>query len=140
MTIWERRQLRAFAEAVRPELEALPTPEPGPELLDRIVASRAAGTRTILPHHDPGRRRPVVRYLVGIAAAAVLVIGLGRMVARNEDDPASPAAAQAWFTGVALAQTNDPTTPPVQFSWADRLRPIAIQYTGTVTDTGRATT
>ena len=34
---WRRRALLDFADAIRPELRALMTPEPSPQLLDRIL-------------------------------------------------------------------------------------------------------
>src|SRR5690349_1147158 len=83
---WKRRGLDSFAEAIRPELQSIATPEPPPELLDRILASRAAGARVILP--EVTASRPVFARYVGIAAvfaAAVLVVVYGVASSRSED-------------------------------------------------------
>jgi hypothetical protein len=68
-----------FVRRLRDEAERLPTP-PLPEgVLERALASRAAGERTILPLHAPGdvrRRRPVLVAATGAAAAAVALFAL----------------------------------------------------------------
>jgi len=53
-------------------LKALPIPGPGPELRDRILGTRAAGGRLVLPAADPASHRKALRYTGSIAAAAAL--------------------------------------------------------------------
>jgi hypothetical protein len=64
-------------EDVRIALRELPTLQAGAELRERIVSSRAAGARVVLPAGDLPSRRAARWFTVGIAAtAAALAFGL----------------------------------------------------------------
>ena len=85
-------------------LRALPTPEPGPDLRGRIVASRAAGARVILPIEERHtNRRFAIRVVMAMAAAVLLAIGL---FPRDSGDPEGLAssASSFWWPSEALAQ------------------------------------
>src|SRR5690349_21262237 len=126
--MWSFRQNRdadAFAEAIQPELRTLHTPPATPELFDRIVADRRAGTRVILP---VGRtpHRAALRY----AVAAVLVVGallaLPIYRARQPDmRDVQPASQFFYFGGVARAAESpaEPAFPPAIPAHLERLRP-----------------
>jgi hypothetical protein len=85
-------------------LRALPTPEPDPELRGRIVTSRAAGARVILPtegqHVD---WRFAVRVAAGIAAAVLLAMSIFPRDRENQEGLASSADA-FWWASEAQAQ------------------------------------
>jgi len=96
--------------------------QPRDELLERILASRAAGQRTILPTDDATvmtRRRPVAR-LVGLAIAAALLavilfrgsreVSAGERTGYLRLDPARPlpgALVRAAYTPSAFLQGFD---------------------------------
>jgi len=132
------RRTRDFADAIRPELAELPVAQPGEELLARIVASRRAGARVILPHDDPVSARPARgRLLAGAAAAALLLIAY-QALTRDDETPASGLAAGSWFTRFAAAQGAPPGSPPVRITRADRLHPLAVEYGGSFRDSAGA--
>ena len=54
---FRRRRMSDFADAIRPELETIPTPEPTEQLLGRILSSRASSVRVILPEPLTPRSR-----------------------------------------------------------------------------------
>jgi hypothetical protein len=54
------------------ELRTLPAPEPSGELLRRILASRAAGVRVVLPQSMPPAPFRYVRYAAAVAALGAL--------------------------------------------------------------------
>src|SRR5258706_10033382 len=57
------------------ELRKIPAPEPSPDLLERILASRAAGVRVVLPEgRSTVSRRTTLLLLTAAAAALVLVM------------------------------------------------------------------
>jgi hypothetical protein len=56
----------------RDELRTLPAPEPPGDLLARILASRAAGDRVVLPGASPHARFPLVRFAAAVAALGAL--------------------------------------------------------------------
>jgi hypothetical protein len=118
-----------FVEGIRPELNAIPTPAPTDALKARIIESRAAGVRTILP--IPQNARGPAPLSVGIAVAAALVavlipIQLQRS-ARIGEDVVSP----GMFGNVAFAQIpprgDRPALAPVRVTGGARLRPLSLQ-------------
>jgi len=85
-------------------LRALPTPEPDSELRGRIVASRAAGTRVILPTGDKQIDWGFgIRVAVGIAAAVLLAVNIFPRGRDNQEGLASSANA-FWWASEAVAQ------------------------------------
>ncbi|HEV8358330.1 MAG TPA: hypothetical protein VGQ17_16370 [Gemmatimonadales bacterium] len=123
---WRRRGLDEFAEAIRPELVELPVPAADEILLERILASRRAGARVILPHGDAPRSRSALRAPIAIAAALLLVAGLSRVFRPASDEPL--AAGESWFAGgVAVAQPPGPSVPAVVVDVADRMRPLTVR-------------
>ncbi len=85
-------------------LRALPTPEPGPELRGRIVASRAAGSRVILPTGDKQINWGfAIRVAVGIAAAVLFAVNIFPRDRDDQEGLASSANA-FWWASEAVAQ------------------------------------
>lgn len=131
--IWSARRRRAndaFAEAIEPELRALRTPPATPELRDRILADRRAGTRVILP---VGRvtRRATSRYVIAavVVVAAVLTLPLYR--GRPGDTLELPPASQFfYFDGVARAEESPAQVrlPPAIPSHPERVHPATLEY------------
>src|ERR1041385_3456771 len=119
------RELRVFAEAIRPELAAVRVPPASADLRARILADRAAGARVILPA-ERAERRPMTRYLIAAAVVAAAVLGLPfyRDVS-DETRDAQPISPLAYLGGVARAQQPPPTRPTLPAavpSRADRIR------------------
>ena len=142
MPFGRRRALKSFAEAIRPELQSLPAPEPSPELLARILASREAGVRIILPDAASDRRssRPMLVAAAVIAAALLLiVIPRGRTNDRLTDEAwVSP----AFFGNAAFAQppAAGPALPPMTLERARNVTPRVVQFSRRLRDsTGRLT-
>jgi len=123
--------LNDFADAMRGELAEVKGPPADDRLLDRILESRRAGTRVILPLED-GRRRPRVwLYASAVAAAAAAVVGITELT-RPDGAVSFDAAQDAWFVG-DLAFAQSPIAPRPAFhavipSRADRLHPVALHY------------
>jgi hypothetical protein len=127
-----------FLEGIRPELEALPTPEPTAELKARILASRAAGVRTILPNPTEPHRFPA-RLAIGIAIAAALAllfVPLELWRSSSDEGFASPGV----FGHVALAQAAPARSAldPIRLTAPERLRPMALEFERRVTDSAGA--
>jgi len=130
---WRRRTLSDFAEAIRPELTAIDTPEPSAQLLERILATRAASGRVILPEPPLGLRpSPTTRAIatVAIAAGALLVLfpSIQRLPnGRGRDDVV---ASSGFFTGQAFAQPVivRPRLSPAVFSRLEAIRPLALEF------------
>lgn len=133
MRFWLRfrdRGVDDFADAIRPELKELETPKARGELLDRIIASRNAGARVILPHEAPPVAPWLQRYIGAFAAViAAVIIGSVLLTRRNGDEMAS---ARSWFVGAAYAQTPGDAIPPVRATTPGSLHPFSISYTRTV--------
>ena len=110
-----------FLEGIRPELEALPTPAPTAELKARILASRAAGVRTILPAPSEPRRFPA-RLAIGSAIVAVLALLI--VHSQAEEVFASPGV----FGEVALAQGARAAFDPMRLTAPERLRPLSLEF------------
>jgi hypothetical protein len=101
-------------DRIRRDLRGLAAPEPPPDLLEKIMASRGSGIRVVLPRE----RRDYTPWTLGAlaaAAAAALVINLrgrGRPPAPAEIDYQDIAAALSFVPRAALAQqTGPPRTP-----------------------------
>ena len=146
-----------WIDAVRPELRDLPVPPPRDDLLQRILASREAGARVILPEVRPVVDRTLNRSVVALFVAVVLLLLVpfarnalfrsrgGELAVREET------SASGWLAGsLAFAQTEPDTRrasavpPPVRLAYPERLRPATLQYQRTWHDstgrmTGRAT-
>jgi hypothetical protein len=142
---WRRRGLDDFAEGIRPELQALSIPEPSGDLLERILASREAGTRVILPVVRETGRPPLPRIASAVAVAAVLLllaVPIREWVGRNAL-PSEGSAGAGFFGQVAFAQAPGagvPGVPPMRLERAGALRPLAVQYERRIRDnTGRLT-
>ena len=105
------RELEIFAEAIRPELEALRTPAPSAALRDRILSDRAAGARVILPEARE-LHRSLARYLVAAVGViiALLVLPVYRAVRRETSDP-QLATLFSFFGDVARAEQGPESKP-----------------------------
>jgi len=130
MPFSRRRDISDFADAIRPELKSLPAPEPSKELLPRILASREAGARIILPDvpSEPSRTRFKVVGVGAAIAAAMLLSVIPRE--RSHDGSSDDAWASPIFLGnAAFAQTTSraPLFPPISVTRAGMLRPMSVQ-------------
>jgi hypothetical protein len=128
---WFRsRRTDDFADAIRPELRDIPTPPANDALLQRILASRAAGTRVILPHEAaPSIRR--FRPLAAVAAALVVML-VGALVFMQPTNAEAVLSAPSWFTRPALAQTTPASAAPTRVMNAERMRPLSVRYVRTI--------
>ena len=132
-----RADLRDFAEGINPELRALPVPAPSAELLARIVASREAGVRVIVPVGSEPRRASW-RTVAILAIAAVLlmvVLPLSNRRSTKSDDVAD-FASNSFFGDVAFAQTvaAAPTLIPARTTKASVVRPMSLSYSRRIRD------
>lgn len=137
-----RPSLDEFLEAIRPELLALPFPEPAPALRDRIVASRQAGIRTLLPDvTDP--RRPASRLVVPVAIAVALLIlsvpvGLwrSRSGSQGADDVTSGLMGGALAYG-QVVRAQRPALAPIKIVAPAKLHPMSLEFTRRLRVSGR---
>ncbi|HKS07690.1 MAG TPA: hypothetical protein VJR92_15415 [Gemmatimonadaceae bacterium] len=128
---WFRsRRTDDFADAIHPELRDIPTPPATDALLDRILTSRAAGQRVILPHEAARATGGALRPLMAVAAALVLVVG-GFVVLRPTNAEAV-LSAPSWFTRPAFAQTTAVVTAAAGAMNAERMHPLTTRYIRTV--------
>jgi len=136
LLFWRRRDTNDFAEAIRPELQSLPTPEPRKELLERILASREAGARIILPKVASQPARPRVMLLAAAAIAAVLLLVVIPRAPSTDGSPDETWASPAFFGTAAFAQTTSdaPELPPVTLERANALRPLVARFVRSVRD------
>ena len=137
-----RTSLDDFIEAIRPELNALPTPEPNDSLRARIIASRDSGARTILPDAPEEKRLPG-RLMVGVAIAAGLVILLVPVELRRSAigaDLGSPAVFERAASVRTVAEARRPELVPLRFTKPERLRAMSLEFERRLTDSaGRRT-
>ena len=127
---WRASSLDDFLEALRPELQTLETPRPSEALKARILASRAAGVRAILPDAAPSTRRSP-RRAFGLAIAATLIVALLPFGLWRSSARAGEFASPGLFGLAALAQTTHDVQPPIEplrASAAGRLRPLSAAY------------
>jgi hypothetical protein len=129
---WRRRALDDFAEAIRPELRSVGAPEPSPELRARILASRAAGARVILPESVTRQSTATKRIglVIAVAAAFLLVfVPLRRSVTPNED---AVVARSTFFGREAFAYTPArgprPALPAITLSRPNAIRPLTLEF------------
>jgi hypothetical protein len=141
-------------ESLCEELRKVPSPEPSIDLLPRILASRAAGVRIVLPTARPGR----TRWSIASAAAAVAMAVLGwlafQMVVpggwRSESITSDQGASDflertPLFLATAYAQEVSDTLGRATYRLLDRvtdtrLTPGSWSYEATMTVDGRITT
>ncbi len=88
------------------ELRSIPAPEPSKDLLERILASRAAGVRVVLPEDRSATSRRAALFLTAAAAAAGLFIATGIFHSdRITEDRVADAGTEFFFRPTeALAQ------------------------------------
>lgn len=138
--------LQDFLEGIRPELETLPTPEPTATLRARIIASREAGVRTILPNPVHQRRFPP-RVAIGIAIVAGLALLFVPLELRRSPSPSlSPSEGDeglgspgvfghaAFAQGAPVRDGGRPALEPVGLTAPDRLRPMSLEFERRVAD------
>jgi hypothetical protein len=136
-----RKPFDEFIEAIRPELKALPSPEPNDSLRARILASREAGSRTILPD-APDEKRSRGRLMIGAAIAAGLVVLLVPIEVRRSAIGADLASPIAFEQAAArtVPEVKRPALPPLRFTGTDRLRSMTLEFERRRSDTtGRRT-
>jgi hypothetical protein len=143
-TAWRGSDVRDFSEAIRPELQSLPTPLPSDGLLERILEARASGDRTILPDLRKPRSGGALRYVIPaiIAAALLLFVMPGdRLKEHQRADPANvpdPVASAPFLSGAAYAQEtrvlDRPALPPLRIAELQRMRPLSVEYARTWRD------
>lgn len=139
-----------WIDAIRPELRDLPVPPPRNDLLPRILASREAGARVILPDGRPVADRRLTRGVVALFVAVVLLMLVP--LARNtlfrsrgsELSVREESATSGWLAGSLVFAQTELGTLPVRFDHPERLRPVTLQYERSWRDstgriTGRAT-
>lgn len=117
---------------------AAPAPDAPSGLLDRILASRAAGYAVVLPTAEVDARRPgiAIPHRAGVAALALLSVVLASQVV-----PLTPlkqvwqqwsSAVADWrpFAGQSLHDLPYPTTPVARPAvlHPERLRPMTLYY------------
>jgi hypothetical protein len=127
---WRRRALSDFADAIRPELTAIETPEPPAQLLERILATRAASGRVILPEPVIVKPRAATRGIVIVAIAASALLLLFPSIRRVPNGNEEVVASSMFFTGQAFAQPVTARTglAPVAFTRPDGIRPLALEF------------
>jgi len=129
---WRRRALADFADAIRPELEAIPTPEPSDHLLERILTARAAATRVILPEPVPPRPRAPSRAIVAVAIAASALLLLVPSVHRAPDGGDDVFASSGFLAREAFAQPpgrdSDRRSAPITLARPEAIRPLALEF------------
>ena len=131
-----RKAVDDFLEAIRPELHALPTPEPNDSLRSRIIASREAGSRTILPDASE-EKRPTGRFTIGIAIAAGLAILLIPVELRRSAigaDLGSPRVFERAASARSLPEAGRPELAPLRFTKPERLREMSLEFERRLTD------
>src|SRR5947208_267193 len=97
------------------ELRSIPAPEPSKDLLERILASRAAGVRVALPHERSPVSRRAALLLTAAAAAGILVMttrGGDRRPVAPENGYQDIAAGLSFWPPDAMAQEAGPPRRP----------------------------
>jgi len=98
------------------ELRKIPAPAPSPDLLERILASRAAGVRVVLPEgRSTVSRRTTLLLLTAAAAALVLVMstrdGDRRPVDTENEFPDITAGLSLWPRDAVAQEPGPPRRP-----------------------------
>src|ERR1051325_5655324 len=105
-----------FEQQLRDAARRAPAPDAPPDLIQRVIAARAAGERIILPAEPALPRRSNSRLIGGFAVAASLagaaVLFLPTVFHRATTTPTS---SDGFFVSTALAEqtSNEPTAPPL---------------------------
>ena len=131
----------AFFRRLSSDVRAAAAPAPSDDLLARILASRAAGERVVLPADGTPapawRRRGVLAGLSATAAAAVFLLARGH--APPPDGPE-----EGWTTGLGLLPTPAyAEAAPITVDWppvpvdGTRVRPGTWTYEYRVKERGR---
>ena len=132
-----RKPLDDFIDGIRPELKTLPAPPPTDALKARIMESRAAGARSILPL-PPEEHRVRAPLSIGIAAAAALILLLIPIQLRRSASVGEDVASPGVFGNSAFAQLpphgDRPALAPARVTAGERLRPIQLQMERRVID------
>jgi hypothetical protein len=130
MLFWWRRGTKDFAEAIRPELKSLSTPEPRKELLARILASRESGTRIILPEVPSEPAHPRRKYLIGGAIAAALLLAVVPRERSTNGSADDTWASPSFLGNPVFAQTTSSSSkvPAATLERASTLRPISLEF------------
>src|SRR5690242_4537464 len=139
-----------WIDAIKPELRDLPVPSPRDDLFARIVASRNARERIILPDVPIVAERALPPGVVALFVAVVLLLlvpfARSTIFRRHADvAPREESVASEWLAGsLAFAGTDqerrESTIEPVRFSSPERLRPVTLEYKRTWRDSpGRVT-
>jgi hypothetical protein len=142
MMFFKRRQpLDDYLEAIGPELRALPTPPPTGALRDRIVASREAGVRTVLPSVlQP--RQSAARGVGAMAVVAALIVMLIPVSVRrtNAGSPRATDASLGFLGTLAYAQDlrgiPRPALPAAKLGTVTRVHPMALEFVRRVSSSG----
>ena len=116
------------------ELRRIPAPEPSKDLLERILASRAAGVRVALPQERSPVSRRAALLLTAAAAALVLVVstrGGDRRPLDSENAYQDIAAGLSFWPRDAMAQEAGPPRLP-RYEPVNKLR-VARAQEGTWT-------
>ncbi|HJQ20213.1 MAG TPA: hypothetical protein VJ867_07700 [Gemmatimonadaceae bacterium] len=134
-SMWRRESLSDFADVIRGELGEMRVPAADAGLLARIHASRANGSRVILPTVDAPRRRPAILLVASAIVAALLaVVAIDRLtLSRAVVLPAS----SSWLVNDVAYATAVPQAgryPAARITHAERLRPLSLVYDGTFRD------
>jgi hypothetical protein len=116
-------------------LRRIPAPEPSKDLLERILASRAAGVRVVLPGERSAVFRRVALLLTAAAAAAVLVMatrgGDGRPVHAENGYQDIAAGISFWPPEAGAQEAGPPRRPryePVKDLRVARAQPGTWTY------------
>jgi hypothetical protein len=99
----------------RDELRKIPAPEPSKDLLERILASRAAGVRVVLPEDRAATSRRAALLVTAAAAAVALVMstrGGDRRPVDPENGYQNNAAGLPFWPADAMAQEAGPPRRP----------------------------
>jgi hypothetical protein len=127
---WRRPALADFAEAIRPELRAIATPEPSAQLLERILAARAAGVRVILP--EPARHPRAKRALAGLPIAALGLLVVILVIRRAQRDTADLVPPSVFFAREAFAQQPSAAhragLPRLEMARPGAIRPLRLEF------------
>lgn len=137
MRFFRRGPLDDFLEAIGPELRELPSPAPTPALRDRIIASRAAGVRTMLPAVAQPRATPRRSVAAVVIAAAVLVTLVPLGVRRtNPGAPRATDAGPGFLGALAYAQGTRsgfrPALAPVTVAPNGKARAMSLAFSRVV--------
>jgi hypothetical protein len=139
LLFWRRRRMSDFADAIRPELEAIPTPDPTEPLLERILASRASSVRVILPEALTPRSRVSSRAIVAITVAAGALLMLVPATRRAPTTGDDVFASSGFLAREAFAQPADYGTrrrlAQVALARSKAIRPLTLEFLRGVHDT-----